>query len=254
MEKYKTNVEAPTPVLSLSEIMQNNLTQFALARYDDAKDKLIQCHQFVKCRDFMLDVFVGMEENKDMEIYGFKFLKSFPRPDAENTSLLLRLVDARGLKNFQENFPILTEIENKLGWGTSFPDLVDYPDGKSVVVWVAGDKRWQRCAVAFSLYTYILKCLTYPIVDKSKWMEEIRAMPASVEARYMNIEHISFLLKNMNHIITKYSNFSGWKNQKETNIGTVHNNSGFVSVAKYFSGQMPTHVLCGYKEESLCAA
>lgn len=215
---------------TLAEIMQNNKTQFALCRYDERLGKLIMCHQFVQCRDFLNEAMVAVEENKELAIFGFKFGKDNPRPDPECTSLLVKLEGNHSLKNLQDNFTILKGIEEYLGWSVTYVEIVDNPeDKKNVTIWVMGDKRWSHCSLSMSLYTYILKCLTYQIKDKSQWKQEI-AVCGTVESEYMNPEYIDHLINNLNDLLSRYTNYSGWKDQKNINVGTLHNNSGFHSL------------------------
>ncbi len=246
-----TKLVEPQKDRSYCEIGQQNMTKFALARYDSQKDRIVQCHPFIKCRDFLLDAMVGVEEGKDMGIYGFEFKKTDPRPDAENTSLLVSFPQGKLLKNFQDNFSILTDIEKAIGWSPTYPELVNYP-GKEQIVWVSGDRRWQHCALALSLYTYLIKCLTYEIKDKAKWMEEIKAQPTN-EGSYMDVAYMSWLLPRLDKVIDKYTTFSGFQDQKGMDIGTIHNWTGFKSmmsligptkkVDEYYKKMYKNHVL-----------
>lgn len=234
----------------LCEIPQDNKTEFALCRYDDESNQLIQCHQFVHCRDFMGDAQVGAETNQDMAIYSFRYLKSYPRIDQENTSLLMRLPDSGSLKAFQENLSVLRSIEEVVNWEKTHASLVDYP-GNDKIVWVLGDGAWQKSGLGFSLYTYILKCMTYRYKDKTKWMEEVKTMK-TVEARYMDPDYLTFIFNNLDDIVGKYKNFSGYNVPKD--IGTIHNFTGFHSMkaclkttGAFQSKMYSDHVLNGYK-------
>jgi len=237
----------------LCEIGQTNETELALCRYDDETNRLLQCHQFVHCRDFMLDAMVGVESNKDMGIFGFQYLKTYPRPDAANMSLLLRIHGDGRLKDFEKNLPILKNIEDFMGWGQTVASLVDYP-GKEKIVWVLGDPKWQKCALTFSLYTYLMKCLTYPISDSSKWMDEILAN-RSVESGYMNKDYLNFLFANLDDIIARYKNFSGFNDQPNTAIGIIHSYTGFHSMRNLlwkvggYNKTWENHVLKNYLNE-----
>lgn len=236
-------VQACRDLNRLCEVMQNNKTQFALSRYDGTIDTVIQCHQFVHCRDFMLDALAGVEDSANMQVYGFRYTTDNPRPDTQNTSLLLKFPDEGTLKNFNENLQILISLEGYLGWVPTFADVVEYSVDKCPVVWVLGDRKWQSTAVSFSLYTYLLKCLTYPIKDKNHWKEAIKTN-LGVESSYMDIPHINFLLNNLNEINAQFKNFTGWKDQKARGSG-IHHNSGFVSSKYAFEGRM------GYEKHAL---
>lgn len=216
---------------SLAEIMQQNKTQFALCRYDEDKDTLIQCHQFVHCRDFMHDAFVAVESNREMGIWGFKFGKDNPRPDYTATSILLRFPDAGTLKNFNDNLSILKNIEETLGFSPHCVEVVDYPDkGHQAVIWLMADSAWQQNAVAFSLFGYLIKCFGYKINNKEHWMEEIQTNGTN-EAEYMNIPWVTWLTTGgLNAIEECYKNYSGWETQATANCGLIHDQSGFVTV------------------------
>jgi hypothetical protein len=181
----------------------------------------------------MGDALVGVQENRDMGIYGFSYKKTDPRPDPENVSLLIKFGDKGSLKNFQDNFIILKNIEEGLGFATTYPEVVNYP-GKNPVVWVLGDNRWQGNAVAFSLYSYLLKTLTYPIKNKDKWMEEIKANKTN-EGLYMDIPYFKFLFSGgLNDIEPFFKNFSGYP--KGVEIHTLHHSSGFVAAQPQLVG------------------
>jgi hypothetical protein len=236
---------------ALVEIPQDNKTEFAYCRYDKETDQLVQCHQFIHCRDFLIDVQEGSEKNQDVSIYSFKYLKSYPRIDQSNVSLLVRLHSP--LKQFEENFQILKDAEDYLKWMPSVATVVEYPgEKKNTIVWVMGDVAWQKSALSLSLYTYILKCLSYPIKDKAKWMEEILSKK-TVEATYMDPDYMKFLLANLDDIVSKYKNFSGYKGAEP--IHTVHNYTGFHSLKqvlkpkdpKYQPRMYADHILYGYK-------
>lgn len=227
-------VEPSKQTNHLAEIMQNNKTQFALCRYDEATNKIIQCHQFVHCRDFMLDALVGVEDNRDMGIYGFSYSKENPRPDIDTTSVLIKFVSDGALKCFQNNFDILRSIEDQMGFNHTIVEVVDYPQ-KEVVAWVVGDARWQRATVLFSLYTYLLKCLTYEIKSKTGWMEEIRTAD-TVESRYMDPVHIQYLIDNAQTILDKYTTVSGFADQKGRGPYQIHDVSGFVAAKTALAG------------------
>lgn len=257
MTKQKKIVEKPITDGHLAEIFQANRTEFALCRYDTTKDKLIQCHQFVHCRDFIGDALVGVEDNRDMGVWGFKYFTNYPRPDPENSSILVRLENEGALKNLQDNFSILKDIEDNLGWGISMPEIVDYP-GKYIVLWFLGDIRWQRSAIAVSLYTYLIKCLTYPFKDKKNWMQEIKALGTgsayekNPDVQYMDPDYLKFLFVNFNEITSRYMTYSGFTNQKSLGISTIHNYIGFVSMKKLIykkekSSLYDTHALNGWK-------
>lgn len=261
MEQSNKTVEPSKQKLSLLEIMQVNETQFALCRYDSQSDQLIQCHQFIKCRDFFNEVFVGLEENRDMEIYGFKWTKENPRPDCQNASLLMKLENEESLANMTKNQSILKDIEEFLGWSTSYYELVSYPGVKKPIVWVCGDKQWQRSSVAFSLYTFLLKCLTYKIKDKDNWMEEIAKIKGKYgepapEAEYVkDTEYMNYLLQNMNEVNARFTTYTGWKQQHSLSVYTLHDDSGFVSLrpcifpkAKESKEHFAQHVLYNYCE------
>lgn len=256
LKQSNTPVEKSKQENRLAEIFQNNLTELALARYDSQSDKIVQCHQFVHCRDFILDAFVSLEDNIDVRIYGFRYDKDCPKPDAVNTSFLLKLQPG-ALKNFQENLPILKSIENFLNWNVTFGDIVDYPElhAGETVVWVFGDPRWQATAVSLSLYTFLLKCLTYPIKNKDKWMEEIKNA-GTTESKYIDEEHLRLLLVNLGEIICKYRNFSGFSDQKTKDLWALHDGSGFVSIKKALRGDpyYQTHALYNYRPGDTCTA
>lgn len=237
----------PKKQSSLIEAMQNNKTRFAFCRYEPAKEAIIQCHTFVQCRDFLNDVLVSTQEKMDIKIYGFSYTLEDPAIDQEHTSLLLKMVDERCLKNFQDNLCILEEIEEQLGFNDTRVELVEYPNQKEAVVWVLGDPRWQKATSFFSLYTYLLKCLTYKFKEKKNWREEVLNMDTT-ESKYMKSEHIDFLIKNAEDILSKYKTVSGFIDQKKVEHYTLHDNCGFIALKEIMNDKDDhwTHDLVGY--------
>lgn len=239
---------------SLAEIGQTNKTEFALCRYDAVKDQVIMCHQFVHCRDFLGDAIVAVESNRDMEIYGFQFNENNPRPSSENTELLLRLPDGC-LANLQKNLQILKDIEDVMGWNKTYAEEVKVTGEKQAIVWVCGDKKWSQAGVAFSLYTFLLKCMTYKIKDPANWIEEIRVSKGT-EAAYCNAEYLNWLFINLPTLVDKYPTFSGFKDQKKMDVNKIHNYIGFHSLRNvlwekqppsYIADLYKTHILSGYE-------
>jgi hypothetical protein len=219
----------PKKQSNLIESLQQNKTQFAFCRYEPSKEALIQCHTFVQCRDFLNDVLVCTQEKMEIKIYGFSYTLEDPAIDQEQTSLLLKMTDARCLKNFQENLCILEEIEEQLGFSDTRVELAEYPTQKEAVVWVLGDPRWQKATSFFSLYTYLLKCLTYQYKEKKNWREEVRDM-GTKESGYMNSEYLDFLISNAEDILSKYKTVSGFHNQKQVEKYTLHDYCGFIAL------------------------
>lgn len=222
----------------LSEEHQANKTEFAFCRYDPETDKIIQCCQFVHCRDFLGDAMVGYKSNRPMSIYGFNYSKSDPALDEGWTSILVRFDTDEALANFQKNFIILKSLEEFMNFGVSFPDIVNYPGDKKVA-WVIADALWQENAINLSLYTYLLKCLTYTFKDPKNWMEEIKAA-GTTESHYMDIDYLKGLFPKLKEIALKFKTFTGFTNQKTLDISTIHHGTGFVSckplVQKQHSG------------------
>lgn len=249
------DLEVHPDKLRLAEIGQNNNTELAFCRYDKKNDRLVQCHQFIHCRDFMLDACVGAESNREISIYGFKYSKTYPRPDQENISLLLRIHDDGKLKALEENLSILRSIEDFMGWDKSVATLTQSP-GKEKIVWMLGDAKWMKSALSVSLYTYLMKCLTYNIKDKTKWMDEIKAQPG-VEASYMDKDYLNFLFQNMDDILDQYKTFSGFSDQDTVETNTIHYQTGFRAMMNllwnkksndgYSSKIFDKHALKGYK-------
>lgn len=226
-----------TVTTSLTQIHQHNMMKFALCRYDSELDRVVQCHQWVLCRDFMHDIYVGAESNRETAIFGLRYKTTDPRPDPEQASVLLKFpADGATLKNFQNNFHILKNIEESLDFAVSYCELVEYP-GTEPVLWLVGDLKWTLTSLSWSLYTYILKCLGYELPKEMNWMDAIKTLKVysrvpPVEADYMDKGYMMFLLKNLNDLCSKFTTYTGFKDQKSRPIDEIHSFVGFVTLKR----------------------
>jgi hypothetical protein len=129
-----------------------------------------QVHQLVWCKDFMQDTIFGSINNKEFEIYGFKYdPKNNPPICTKKTRIMVcnwrdHDFGTKLLNNCRE---FINEIEDKMKMKhTIFEKCASPPPiyRKSGVYIVEGSKRWMIAPPMISFYTLILRIgMVHPI-------------------------------------------------------------------------------------------
>ena len=83
---------------------QTRSTRFALAEYDDEKQKLRQLHLSVKCRDYFAEVLHGSATKQRYQMYGFTWDGKKYQVKPEKTGIMVFISDSKQKKNFLDNF------------------------------------------------------------------------------------------------------------------------------------------------------
>jgi hypothetical protein len=134
---------------SMAEVGQVNPSKFAFALVEG--DTVYPLHDAIKCRDFLNDTLVWLEEGFTRPIYGYKYKGPI---DTEHTTFHLTFCD-QVLKNFK----LLNEFEESLGLErTAFYDVED----GSIVS--RGDKWWMSSTLHLSWYTQCLRHCNYSLL------------------------------------------------------------------------------------------
>jgi hypothetical protein len=200
--------------------------------------ELTQCHEFVKCRDFLGDVITYEYEGRNELIYGFTFNGNNPRIDKSRLSLLLQFKSEGAAKLFQKNMWLLEDYEKA---NHCHPTAIRGTDDPKVY-WLTADKFWQKNIPVLSFFTYLLKCMVYKLPKIMDWKEYIKNTKygsadyklATPEADYMNgvtPEKLDFFGKHCYNMFKDINDVSGWDANEY--FGKVHNNSGFVTIIRW---------------------
>lgn len=145
-----------------SEIYQSFNMKFAFANETD--NEIIQCHQWVKCRDFLHDVVRTMLTGAISSIYSFQFEKG-KNPDMcmDNIKLLVSKKDIKTGLIFRpilnRSLKLINHFENLAGEELSTLRKVqaDNTAGYKHVWLVTGPKFWLSTPYLVSLYTFLLR-------------------------------------------------------------------------------------------------
>lgn len=215
------------PKGGLAEIYQDmGVTMALLTR--QGPTEFTRITPFVKCRDFIVDVFTYDKAEKKFGIYGMAYDPSKDRVQWDGVYLQLIFPSPAAQQNFEAHLsqtlhPI--ELANQMT-PTEYTPL----ETKQQAVVIA-DKKWLLSCLSWSLYTAIVRCMCYGMPDGSKWIEVMSTtykdktdgrLVASVDGSVWKA-----VLENLETLALP--EFCGFK-PSGSNIGTIHHNSGFFSV------------------------
>lgn len=138
----------------LNEIFQSKKFRLAFAKIDGKNVKML--HKFVKCRDYLNDLVV--EEHcpgfLKFPIYGFH--GEGIKIGKKEVVFLVECQD--DWENVMTSLPALHDLEKKLHWKrTKFFEV----EGKPSLRLLIGSKCWKRSPLTLSIYTLLLRALTY---------------------------------------------------------------------------------------------
>jgi len=205
------------PLKTYNEITQNSKTKFSFL--DEKEDHFVELFSPVKCRDFLGDCIFSKHTEKYETIYGFKAPTEL---NLDKTKLLITSENEEDISNIRKNLSYLLKIEakNKLE-PTIIVDLEPTEDTTPKIVLI-GDSKWMANVATISLYSYLIRRLSYEDPEPNKIKE-------GNEKEYEDKlgKNYKTLLNNISKIAIPVINNTGWN---ETNISCAHNSSGFVAL------------------------
>jgi len=197
------------PIINYAEISQTSDTKFSFLH--EETDHFIELFSPVKCRDFLGDCISAQSTGNYGSIYNFTPPKKL---DKDKTKLLISSERGIELYNIDKNLSYLTNIELKNKFNTSF--ILGVKEGLIII----GDSRWMSNVATISIYSYLLRTLSYNNPTKIKTGNE-----ADYKKRIG--DNYQLLLDNIYKIAIPVQNGTGWENDS---IHCAHNSSGFVSL------------------------
>ena len=207
----------------LGEIYQSSETRQALLFRKD-NNTFERQTPFVACRDFLVDSCTFSRAKKDFSIYGFSFKGSSQEVDWESANILIRNPEKKGISSFQEHMELLWKIEdkNKIERTRSF--LMENND-----IIVVGDKAWLMSCLSFSLYSLLLRIMSYEFENTEDWLFKFGKQGATDSAyiKSINPQTLNTILCNLT--ILKMPEWCGFAVSKEQ-TSKIHHNSGIISV------------------------
>lgn len=208
----------------LGEIYQDMDTKQALLRrISDTKYE--RYTPFVKCRDFLVDVYsIGLGAKKQFSIWGFEFDGANVTPDNTGVYIMLKFPNATAKNHFEENLGKLHEIEEQNGYTKTVYHELSTDNGM-----VIGHKKWLKSCLTFSLYSFLLRVLCYPLGKGADWLEKF-GKGNKTDCKYVGSIKSATWKKVLDDLSILYTEeFCGF-DPKKTNTHTIHHNSGFISV------------------------
>jgi len=218
-------IETPFKENSLNQIMQQKATKMAFCRREG--DKIVQCHQYVICRDYFNEVIASHATGDSYTVYGFQYqkdAKNYLNP--EKQEFLYSVPNEPDRKAFEKNISILNDIEKNAGLSLTTIEKVD-----PTVYYLCGDPFWRKTNYLNSLYTFLLRALAYEFKDQANWIEELSKQETNEGGyiRSVGVPRVKYILKNIAKAPILSDPTGLVKNKKVENTSTLHNYTGWVS-------------------------
>lgn len=222
----------------LAEIMQTLDMKMAFVKRQ--KDgSYTNIHPFVKCRDFLGDALHAVQDKKKVSIYNFHFDGTKKSMYKRKLMLAVQFPNQETKNIFNNNFPMaMTDLEKQCGVDTG--NFLNTTDPLTVIV--VAPVFWQKSVAAISFYTFMLKCCGYKVDNPANMLQSVQQTKAEVkswdgtvrmlsttEAAYAKQVNygINLFVKNIKKLTARLPTVHG---QDTTNISSIHNNSGFLSI------------------------
>lgn len=227
-----------------AEIYQSFNMKFAFANEVDGK--IVQCHQWVKCRDFLHDAVRTMLTGEKSSIWSFTFEKG-KNPDIAMDKIMF-LVSKKDVTNAAKFRPVLTKalklinyFENLNGVELSTIKKVeaDKKAGYAHVWLLTGPKFWLTAPYLVSLYTFLLR-----LGDKNIEFKDATSLKKALETlskqdntnNENDLKYLKQVWNKMETLVTRHEdladlNKEGFSGLYYTgaSISSFHNRTGVVS-------------------------
>lgn len=216
----------------LNEAYQTSGIRFALLQKKH-ENVFHQITPRVKCRDYLNDCIAFGQAGKAFESYGLKFDPNDFKPNlSKPLHFELYWSKQEEEKAFLNQVELLQQYEYSIGINRSVVTSID----KNTVI-IEADPFWQSNQVVYSLYTWLLRLLSYPIETKPThlrgYIDEVISYLKSKRA-----DEYSFLVKiqpkvwdvvlpNLRDL--KLKEWAGFE-VVGRNTKKIHNFGGFYSV------------------------
>lgn len=151
--KYKIPDTEEEPI----EVYQQ--TNIGFAFLSSPKDGSRQCHRFILCRDFLVDVINTMVSHRDTNVYFFSYKEGTnPPADLKRTRILvkapLRSNEKAFEKKMQCSLNMIKYYEDMAEWQNS--QLFRVTDCKDTWLFL-GPSDWMSCSFLLSMYTFLIR-------------------------------------------------------------------------------------------------
>ena len=199
-------------------------------------------HPYVKCRDFLNDVLIfSTYIKKDIErIYGFSLEINKNLIDWGNPQLLIKYEKTEELDLFIKNLHYLHQFEDFYEISKTSVERTNYK--KTILI--SFSSFWVSNTLSLSFYTYILRCLSYPLegnfwkfinnyeITKEDWKGK-SYLTLNPEGRLIEDiipDKLSFFIQNLPQIVEQNHNYDYLHYYiNNDNKYSIHDQAGFVS-------------------------
>lgn len=236
---------------NLNEIYQQTGTVFAFASLQ--KNGLAQCHEWVKCRDFLPDAVRSQITGKKCYIYGFSF-------DTENNPNIgldkIRMLVAKGSLNNADVPKFRQKIKSGLKLLNHFEDIAEVPKTKVVRVdsstqkkykatfLFSGPSMWLSSPFLVSMYTFLIRLgdKELEFTNNEELEKELKSLVDKQKKGKLNDNDACYLNNSWNKMKLIIENRSELFPEKDNvhevywekyTINEFHNRSGLNSLTKY---------------------
>lgn len=237
---------------SVAEIYQQVNMQFAFLT--SPKDGDRQCHDFIKCRDFLHDAVKAQLNKNRWQIYGFVYEYGKNPPicmEAMNMLTRMQTKDKKKVKEFREtikhSMALLHHYEKMMKVPKSKMTEDKDAQGNPVAIF-KGDPLWMSSPFLVSAYTYLIRMGDKKIKFENnvelikKYQEEIKTREKAGK-RDNDIIYLKDIWNKLD-IVLKNSKELFDLNKKDIDplyfdkkvaTNTFHNNCGIQSLCKFIS-------------------
>lgn len=240
--------------LGLNEIYQSTGIMFAFV--SSPLNGLCQCHEWVKCRDFLPDAAKSQVTNKKCSIYGFTFDPAKnPIVDLNKMRMMVTKIFSKDTNIFEKipefkqkiksSLKLLNHFESIAGVTKSKITKVD-PTGqdtyKSIFLFT-GSVMWMRSPFLISIYSFLIRLgdKEFQFINNAELKTEFKKLAGYHASGKINDNDASYLSNSwdkLDLIIKNRSKLFPIKNKvhdiywKDYNISQFHNRTGLDSLVK----------------------
>ena len=235
---------------SLAEVYQQTGMLFAFA--SSPRNNMSQCHEWVKCRDFLPDAVRSQITNKPCLIYGFKFdTNENPAIDLNKMRMLVTksVKSENNISEFEQKIrhglKLINHYETMAGVGKSKINKVDITGQnkyKSIFLFT-GSVMWLRSPFLVSMYTFLIRLCDKKIqfTNNSELKTKLKELADEYSSGKINDNDAAYLINSwdkLDLIIKNRSKLFPIKNRvhdiywKKYAINTFHNTTGLNSLAR----------------------
>jgi hypothetical protein len=235
----------------LSEEYQPSGYHFSFAHFDKDQN-LVQCHPWVKCKDFLHDAVRTQLSNISTYIYNFKF-ENGENPPIDLTKTVMLVANSNGAADTD------TELKNSLSLLEYFEKVAKVKRSRMEEVSTSGQKKfkrvfllvsskmWLTSPILVSMYSFLIRlgATSGFSVTKECTRTEIEKQLASLQTNnklpnecQKDIKYLNSvwdkLYKTIQHRKTLFDKKGSFHNLyfKEISIYEFHDKSGIVSLCK----------------------